>query len=160
MQIRPATRADDEAIWRVIEPMIREGETYPLARDMTRDAALAHFHQPAHELFVAEKDAVVLGTYYLRANTGGGGAHVSNCGYVTLPEARGQGVARAMCLHSLERARARGFRAMQFNFVISTNEAAVHLWQSCGFQIVGRLPSAFLSPRHGFVDALVLYRML
>lgn len=160
VQIRAATRADDEAIWRVIEPMIRQGETYPLARDMTRDAALAHFFQPAHELFVAAKDGVVLGAYYLRANTGGGGAHVANCGYVTLPEARGQGVARTMCLHSLERARTRGFRAMQFNFVISTNEAAVHLWQACGFQIVGRLPGAFLSPRHGFVDALVLYRML
>lgn len=158
--IRPATRADDDAIWRVIEPMIREGETYPLARDMTRDAALAHFFQSGHEMFVAEVDGAIGGTYYLRANTGGGGAHVANCGYVTAVEARGRGIARAMCLHSLERAKARGFRAMQFNFVISTNEAAVHLWQSCGFEIVGRLPGAFRSPRHGTVDALVLYRAL
>ncbi len=158
--IRPATRADDDAVWRVIEPTIREGETYPLPRDMTREAALAHFHRPVHEMFVAEANGTVLGTYYLRANTGGGGAHVANCGYVTATEARGQGIARAMCLHSLERARARGFRAMQFNFVISKNDAAVHLWQSCGFDIVGRLPDAFLSPRHGYVDALVLYRAL
>ena len=158
--IRPATRSDDDAIWRVIEPMIREGETYPLPRDMTRDAALAHFHQKGHEVFIAEADGVVFGAYYLRANTGGGGSHVANCGYVTATEARGKGVARAMCLHSLERARTRGFRAMQFNFVIGTNAAAVHLWQACGFAIVGRLPGAFLSPKNGYVDALVLHRAL
>ncbi len=160
LQIRPATRADDEAVWRVIEPMIREGETYPLPHDMTRDAALAHFHQPGHEMFVAEVDGIVLGTYYLRRNTGGGGSHVANCGYVTLPASRGLGVARAMCLHSLDHARTHGYRAMQFNFVISTNEAAVHLWQACGFAIVGLLPGAFLSPRHGYVDALVFYQAL
>ncbi|MSO69524.1 MAG: N-acetyltransferase [Alphaproteobacteria bacterium] len=158
--IRGATRADDDAVWRVIEPMIREGETYPLPRDMTRDAGLAHFHQPGHEMFAAEHDGIVQGTYYLRRNTGGGGSHVANCGYVTATEARGLGVARAMCVHSLERAKARGFRGMQFNFVISKNEAAVHLWQACGFAIVGRLPGAFLSPRHGYVDALVFYRAL
>jgi ribosomal protein S18 acetylase RimI-like enzyme len=155
--IRAATRADDDAIWRVIEPMIREGETYPLARDMTRQAALAHWHQAGHAPFVALDQDAVVGTYYLRRNAGGGGAHVANCGYVSAVEARGRGVARAMCLHSLDQARAGGFRAMQFNFVIGTNAAAVHLWQDCGFAIVGRLPGAFLSPRHGYVDALVMF---
>ena len=160
LSIRPATRADDDAIWRVIEPMIREGETYPLPQDMTRAAALAHFFKPEHEMFIAESGGKAVGCYYLRANSTGPAAHVANCGYVTAADARGQGVARAMCLHSLERAKARGFRAMQFNLVISTNEAAVHLWQACGFTIVGRLPGAFHSPRHGYVDALVLYRVL
>jgi len=158
--IRPATRADDDSVWRVIEPMIREGETYPLARDMTREAALAHFFKAEHEMFIAESGGAALGAYYLRANSTGPASHVANCGYVTATEARGRGVARAMCLHSLERARARGFRAMQFNLVISTNEVAVHLWQACGFTIVGRLPGAFNSPRHGYVDALVMYQAL
>lgn len=158
--VRPATRSDDGAVWRVIEPMIREGETYPLPRDMTRDAALAHFHQPGHEVFVAEIDGVVRGTYYFRHNTGGGGSHVANRGYVTAIEAREFGIARAMCLHSLDHAKACGFRAMQFNFVISTNEAAVHLWQACGFAVVARLPGAFLSSRLGYVDALMFYRAL
>jgi ribosomal protein S18 acetylase RimI-like enzyme len=160
MLIRPAARGDDEAIWRVIEPMIREGETYPLPRDMTRVAALDHWFEPGHEVFVAEADGTVVGTYYFRANTGGGGAHVANCGYVTAVEARGRGIARAMCMHSLEHARQRGFRAMQYNLVISSNQVAVHLWQSCGFEIVGRLPGAFLSPRHGHVDALIMYQAL
>ena len=102
----------------------------------------------------------VVGSYYLRANNRGGGAHVANCGYIVAPAAMGRGVARAMCAHSLDRARERGFRAMQFNFVISSNERAVRLWQSCGFAIVGRLPGAFEHPRLGFVDALVMYRTL
>ncbi|UCG98413.1 MAG: GNAT family N-acetyltransferase, partial [Burkholderiales bacterium] len=88
------------------------------------------------------------------------GAYVANCGYVVAPAAMGGGVARAMCLHSLEQARARGFRAMQFNFVIASNERAVRLWQRCGFGIVGRLPGAFAHPTRGFVDTLVMYRVL
>ena len=158
--IRPATRADDDAVWRVIEPTIREGETYPLSRDMTREAGLAHFFKPEHEMFIAESGANAVGVYYLRANSTGPASHVANCGYVTAVEARGRGVARVMCLHSLDRARARGFRAMQFNLVISTNAAAVHLYQTCGFSIVGRLPGAFHSPRHGYVDALILFQSL
>jgi ribosomal protein S18 acetylase RimI-like enzyme len=90
----------------------------------------------------------------------GGGVHVANCGYMTAQHATGRGVARAMCVHSLDIARQRGFRAMQFNFVVSTNERAVRLWTSLGFETVGRLPAAFLHPLLGYVDALVMYRAL
>ncbi len=103
---------------------------------------------------------MILGTYYLRPNQLGGGAHVANCGYVTAPEATGRGVARRMCEHSLQQARDRGFRAMQFNFVVATNERAIRLWQSLGFETVGRLPLAFLHPRTGYTDALVMFRVL
>jgi len=161
MQIRPARDGDKSAIWRAIEPAFRAGETYPLPRDVSEKDALAYWFTPGHEVFVAEADdAGILGSYYLRANTGGGGSHVANCGYITAPSARRRGVARAMCEHSLARARARGFAAMQFNFVISTNETAVKLWQSCGFAIVGRLPRAFSHPTLGYVDALVMFREL
>ena len=102
----------------------------------------------------------MLGTYFLRANQRGGGAHVANCGYVTAAGSEGRGIARAMCRHSLRQALERGFRAMQFNFVVSTNERAVKLWQGMGFEIVGRLPGAFEHPEHGFVDALVMYLTL
>lgn len=102
----------------------------------------------------------MLGTYYLRPNQQGGGAHVANCGYMTAEQATGRGVARAMCTHSLAHARARGFRAMQFNFVVESNVRAVALWQSFGFEIAGRLRQAFAHPRLGLVDALVMYRML
>jgi ribosomal protein S18 acetylase RimI-like enzyme len=160
MQVRPAQASDDDAIWSIIGPIIRAGETYTLPRAMSRADALSYWRSPAHEVFVAEQDGAVVGTYYMRPNQQGGGAHVANCGYMTALEASGRGVARAMCAHSLARARARGFRAMQFNFVVSTNTRAVALWQSCGFEIVGRLAQAFEHPRLGFVDAVVMYRLL
>ncbi|MBZ5597897.1 MAG: GNAT family N-acetyltransferase [Acidobacteriia bacterium] len=160
MLIRPAAPADSSAIWRVLEPVLRAGETYTLARDMNEGEALAYWLSPEHAVFVAEDQGQVLGTYYLRSNRKGGGAHVANCGYVTAPWASGRGVARAMCAHSLDQARARGFRAMQFNFVVSSNERAVRLWQSLGFEIVGRLPGAFLHPTLGYVDAYVMHREL
>jgi L-amino acid N-acyltransferase YncA len=160
MQIRAATAADADAIWRIIEPMIRAGEAYALPRDMNRADALAYWMSPEHETFVAENDGAMVGTYYLRANQPGGGAHVANCGYVTAAEATGKGVARTMCAHSLAQARARGFRAMQFNFVVASNERAVRLWQSLGFATVGRVPAAFHHPSLGFVDALVMHRAL
>lgn len=140
--------------------MIRAGETYTLARDLTRVQGLAYWFSPGHEVWVAEDEASVVGTYFLRANQQGGGVHVSNCGYMTARGAEGKGIARAMCGHSLERAKERGFRAMQFNFVVSTNERAVRLWESFGFEIVGRLAGAFAHPSLGDVDALVMYRRL
>jgi ribosomal protein S18 acetylase RimI-like enzyme len=160
LAIRPATAADDDAIWRILEPTFRAGETYPVPRDIGRADALGYWHVGGQDVFVAEDDGLILGTFYLRANTGGGGAHVANCGYVVAPVATGRGVARAMCMASLQRARERGFRAMQFNLVIASNERAVHLWQSCGFEIVGRLPRAFQHPRLGYVDAFVMFRDL
>ena len=147
-------------IWSILEPVIRAGETYTLPRELSREDALAYWLSDGHEVFVAEEDGAVLGTYYLRANQRGGGSHVANCGYVTASTVVGRGVARAMCEHSLERARRRGFRAMQFNFVVSSNERAVRLWKSFDFAIVGRLPGAFLHPRLGYVDAYVMYREL
>jgi L-amino acid N-acyltransferase YncA len=160
MNIRPAGDADRDRIWNILGPVIQAGETYPLPRNMSRDEALAYWFSPGHEVFVAEQNSEIVGTYYLRANQKGGGAHVANCGYVTAPWATGRGVARTMCEHSLAAASARGFRSMQFNFVISTNERAVRLWQACGFAIVGRVPAAFDHPTHGCVDALVMYRSL
>ncbi|HEX5507954.1 MAG TPA: GNAT family N-acetyltransferase [Pseudolabrys sp.] len=158
--IRPASAIDDDAIWAILEPTFHAGETYPIPRDIDRTGALAYWRAPGHEVFVAETGGTILGTYYLRANNRGGGVHVANCGYIVAPGAYGRGVARAMCEHSLDRARKRGFRAMQFNFVISSNERAVKLWQSCGFKIAGTLPAAFEHPARGFVDAYVMYRAL
>jgi ribosomal protein S18 acetylase RimI-like enzyme len=158
--IRPATAEDDDAIWAILEPTFRAGETYPIPRDVSRAEALAYWRTPGHEVFVAEDAGAIVGTYYLRANNKGGGAHVANCGYIVAPGATGRGVARAMCEHSLARARERGFAAMQFNFVISSNTRAVTLWQRCGFEICGMLPGAFAHPEHGKVDALVMFRKL
>ena len=160
MPIRLASDRDKNAIWTILEPMIRRGDTYTLPREVRREEALAFWFAPGNETFVAEENAAILGTYFLRANQRGGGSHVANCGYVTAAGAEGRGIGRAMCLHSLERAKERGFRAMQFNFVVSTNERALKLWASLGFEMVGRLPGAFEHPERGFVDAIVMYRSL
>ncbi|MBJ3784047.1 GNAT family N-acetyltransferase [Devosia sediminis] len=160
LSIRPATEADWPAILAMLKPVFAAGETYAVDRDLD-DAAIRDFWMmPAHEVFVAELDGAVIGTYYLMANRHGGGAHVANCGYVTAPEARGRGVASSMCRHSLDRARQRGFRAMQFNHVVSTNTGAVALWQKHGFDIVGTLPGAFQHPSLGYVDAYVMFQTL
>jgi ribosomal protein S18 acetylase RimI-like enzyme len=158
--IRPALPEDAPAIWAIIGPVIRAGDTYALDRDLDEANALAYWMGADRETFVAEADGAILGTYYLRLNQAGGGNHVCNCGYMTEPVAAGRGVARAMHAHSLEHARSRGYRAMQFNFVVSVNERAVRLWSSLGFEIVGRLPGAFSHPTQGYVDALVMFRTL
>jgi ribosomal protein S18 acetylase RimI-like enzyme len=158
--IRPARSEDCDALWAILQPVIRAGETYPLPRDLDREAALAYWLAPAHAVFVADEAGRILGSYFLQANQQGGGSHVANCGYMTAPHAVGRGVASAMCAHSLEEAARRGFRAMQFNFVVSTNAPAVRLWTRFGFEIVGRLPQAFHHPTDGYVDAFVMYRML
>ena len=160
LTIRPARAVDHAAIARIILPTIRAGETYALDRDLSEADALAYWTGADRETFVAEADGAVLGTYYLRANQAGGGAHVANCGFMTDAAATGRGVARAMGAHALEAARARDFAAMQFNFVVTTNIRAVRLWESLGFAIVGRLPGAFAHPSLGFVDALVMFRTL
>lgn len=160
MIIRPATPADRPAIWAVLEPIVREGETYALDRDMDEGAALGWWMPPGRDVFVAEDEGRVLGTYFLRANQLGGGNNVANTGYATHAEARGRGVARAMCAHSLDTARAQGFRAMQFNFVVSSNAPAVHLWQAMGFRIAGVMTGGFRHPRLGYVDAYMMYQEL
>ena len=158
--IRSAVQSDDDSIWRVIEPVFRAGETYPLPRDISRIDAFAYWRAPGNEVFVAENGGQIVGTYYLRPNNRGGGSHVANCGYIVATDASRRGVARTMCADSLERARERGFTAMQFNFVISSNERAVSLWQNCDFTIVGTLPGVFAHPTRGLVDAYVMYRKL
>ena len=160
MLIRPARADDRSAIWSVIGPTIAAGETNAIDRNTTEAEGYAYWLGADNEVFVAEEGGTILGTYYIRPNQGGGGRHVCNGGYITSADARGRGVARAMCEHSLNHAKAQGYRAMQFNFVVSTNERAVRLWQSLGFDIVGRLPRAFDHPAYGYVDALVMFRTL
>jgi len=160
LKIRLATKDDHAAIWSIIEPVIREAETYTLPTDMSEAEAVHYWTGPDRQAFVAEENGVIIGTYCIRANQLGGGSHVANCGYMTRADARHKGVARAMCEHSLAEARRSGFRAMQFNFVVSTNERAVRLWLDLGFREVGRLPAAFQRPNGDYVDALVMFREL
>lgn len=158
--IRDADRdADGDAVWSVLEPVFRHGETYAIDPDIDREDALAYWF--AHPLVrVAVVDDWIAGTYYLGPNQAGGGRHVANCGYAVHPRGRGLGIGRSMCTDSLEVARQAGFQAMQFNLVVSTNRAAVHLWRDLGFEIVGTIPEGFDHPRAGLVDAYVMHRSL
>lgn len=160
MLIRKAEIADAQAIAAIILPTIRDGATYSLDPDLSEADALAYWMGADKETFVAEDEGDVVGTYYMRPNQAGGGRHVCNCGYMTNPAAAGRGIATRMCEHSLGHARDRRYRAMQFNFVVSTNEGAIRLWQRMGFEIAGRLPDAFRHPSKGFVDALVMFQTL
>ncbi|MEM1383763.1 MAG: GNAT family N-acetyltransferase [Pseudomonadota bacterium] len=161
MTLRPAEGSDHAAIWAILQPVFRAGETYCIDPQISEAAALAYWCGSPRRVFIAAgREGAVLGTYYLTPNQPGGGAHVANCGFATAAAAQGQGIARAMLTHALDTARDAGFHAMQFNFVVQTNGRAVALWQRHGFEIVGRLPGAFRHPAQGYVDALVMYRVL
>ncbi|EBA08387.1 GNAT family N-acetyltransferase [Sagittula stellata] len=144
----------------MLEPVFRSGDTYAIDADIPKDAALDYWFGLERTVFVCEDAGVLLGTYYIVRNQKGGGSHVCNCGYVTAEASRGRGVARAMLAHSLEVGPGMGFRAMQYNFVVSTNTRAVETWQRAGFEVAGRLPGAFRMPSGAEVDALVMYRRL
>lgn len=157
--VRDATDADWPAIWTILEPVFRAGETYAVARDIEEEAAKSIWMDTPAATFVAT-DGNILGTYYIRPNYKGGAAHVCNCGYVTAQAAQGRGVASAMCDHSFQAARDLGFTAMQFNLVLSSNVGALALWTRLGFDIVGTLPLAFDHPRLGLVDGHVMWKAL
>ena len=180
MKIRPATEADRDAIWNIFREVVAAGDTYALDPNISREDALAYWFAPGTRTYAAEATAgdgvavlgkpmasptvirvpQILGTYILRPNQSGGGSHIANAGFMVSASARGQGIGRAMAKHCLGEARRLGFRAMQFNYVISTNTAAIRLWRDLGFEIVGTLPDAFRHPENGYVDVYVMYRSL
>ena len=160
MLIREASEEDFDQIWDIFHPIVAAGETYTYARDITRGEAHRVWMEMPHRTFVAEVEGRILGTYYIKPNQGGGGAHVCNCGYMVAEAARGMGLATRMCEHSLEVAPKLGYRAMQYNFVVSTNVGAIGLWKKLGFEEIGRLPKAFDHPQEGLVDAVVMYQWL
>ena len=158
--IRRATAADWDSIWPIFAAVVSVGDTYMYAPETSEPEARHLWMSPDVATYVAELEGIVVGTYILRINHGGPGSHVANAGYMVRPDAFGRGIATAMCEHSLAEARAAGFRAMQFNAVISTNVRAVALWQRLGFAIVGTVPEAFRHPELGYVGVHVMYRRL
>lgn len=160
LNTRQATDADRDAIWQIFHDVIAPGDTYVFDPGTSREDALAYWFQTGNRSYVAEQDRHIVGTYILKANRPDLGSHIANASFMVAPGARGQGVGRAMGEHCLSEARRVGFRAMQFNFVVSTNESAICLWKQLGFEIVGTLPGAFRHPAKGFVDVYVMFRSL
>lgn len=160
IEIRRAVAADYAGIWPIIQGIFSQGTTYSFAPDLPREEGCRLWMEIPQATYVATENGQIIGTYFLKPNQPGLGSHVANAGYAVSPAARGKGVGRALCLHSLNEAKALGFKAMQFNFVVSTNQIAIRLWQECGFHIAGRLEKAFNHREQGFVDVYVMYQWL
>jgi L-amino acid N-acyltransferase YncA len=160
LNIRLATEAEHDAIWKIFHDVVAPGDTYAFDPGMSREEALAYWFAHGTHAYVAESDGRIVGTYILRPNQAGPGSHVANAAFMVSPGARGLGVGRGMGEHCLAEARRLGFRAMQFNFVVSTNTSAIGLWQQLGFKTVGTLPRAFRHPRKGYVEVYVMFRSL
>lgn len=160
MIMREATEADFDKIWPIFQQIVSAGDTYAYSQDTTKEQAINIWLKIPQKTFVFEQDGEVLGTYYLKTNQAGPGNHVCNCGYMVSSQARGKGLATSMCHHSQEIAKQFGYKAMQFNFVASSNEGAIRLWEKLGFEVVGKLPKAFDHPTKGYIDSLVMYKWL
>jgi len=158
--IREATERDRDVIWEIFHATIAPGDAFVYDPNTPREEAMAYWFANGTRTYVAEEDGKVVGSYILRPNRPGLGNHVANAGFMVEPTTRRSGIGRAMGEHALNEARRLGYRAMQFNFVISTNESAVRLWQRLGFKIVGTLPDAFRHSKKGLVDAYVMFRSL
>jgi ribosomal protein S18 acetylase RimI-like enzyme len=158
--VRRADRYDEPAVVAIGRELVADGTTYAFPPETTDAELLAFWFSPAVRTFVAERGGQVVGCSILRPSQPGRGSHVANAAYAVTAQARGAGVGRALAEHSLEEARRQGYAAMQFNFVVSTNHAAVELWKRLGFAIVGTLPGAFQHPSLGLVDAYVMHRFL
>jgi L-amino acid N-acyltransferase YncA len=158
--IRPATPADSEAVWEIFHAVIRTGDAYVFEPYTPRDEALAYWFHAGHHVYVAVHAERIVGSFFFRANQPGLGSHIANASFMVAPSARGLGTGRAMGEHCLAEAARMGFRGMQFNIVVSTNDAAIHLWKSLGFEITGTLPGVFRHAKLGYVDAYVMFRSL
>jgi len=160
MKIREATEVDFEEIWPIFHEIVSAGETYAYPQNTSKEEGKRLWLQLPRKTYVAEEECKIIGTYYIKTNQKGAGRHVCNCGYMVSSKARGKGIATTMCEHSQKLALELGYKAMQFNFVASSNQDAVKLWGKLGFDIVGHLPKAFNHPSKGYVDALVMYKWL
>jgi len=162
IEVRTATASDWAQIWPIWRAVVGAGETYVWElSEMTEDEARAAWMlPPPAEVLVARDDGEVVGTAEIRPNQVGRGSHVANASFMVSPSCAGRGIGRALAVEVLDRARAAGYRAMQFNAVVATNVRAVALWESVGFTVVGRVPGAFRHPSEGEVDLLVMHRWL
>jgi L-amino acid N-acyltransferase YncA len=178
INIRLAQPADTPAIWEIFQAIIQAGDTYVYSPDTPREALADLWLAPTMHTYVAEDGAQskddaqseddtrtenegpILGTYILKPNYPGRGSHIANASYMVHQAAQGLGVGTTMANHSLIEARRLGFKAIQFNLVVSTNSVAIHLWKKSGFHIIGTIPKAFKHQQLGYIDAYIMYRSL
>lgn len=160
IEIRKAVEADKEEVWKVIEEVISSGDTYVFAPDSPKEKLLGFWFSPEKKTYVSVFEKEVVGTFFIKDNQPDLGSHIANAGYMVSAKAKGKGIGREMAEFSIEEARKSGYKAMQFNFVVKSNENAVRLWQNLGFEIIGEIPEAFQHKEKGLTNALIMYRKL
>lgn len=160
ISIRSAASSDLAGIWMILEPVIRAGGTYVFAQDSSKDKMLTYWLGNDKKTYVAEYEGRLVGTFYIKSNQPDFGDHICNAGFVVNPDFSGKGIGRAMGVFALREARRLGYLGMQFNFVIKSNDRAVRLWESLGFEILGEIPDAYRHPSLGLVPALIMYQAL
>lgn len=160
MNIRQAHASDHEAIWEIFSKVIQTGDTYVFSPDTPKADLQKHWFAPKMQTFVAEEQGQVLGTYILKPNHIDRGSHIANAAYMVHPQAQGKGIGTQLCEHSLLLAKEGGFIGMQFNLVVSTNQAAVAIWKKFGFQVIGTTPNGFRHQILGLVDTYIMYKSL
>jgi ribosomal protein S18 acetylase RimI-like enzyme len=160
IQIRKASSTDHNAIWEIIKQVISAGDTYVFRPDSSREKMLAYWCNPDRHTYVATDNGKVVGTFFIKDNQPDFGSHVANAGYMVSPASSGSGIGKLMGDFSIEEARGLGYKAMQFNIVIKSNERAVKLWKKLGFDIIGEIPDAFDHPARGMINAYIMYRKL
>jgi len=160
VEIRKALEPDKSAVWQIIKAVIAGGDTYIFDPDTPEEEMMAYWFSLEKYVYVADDDGEILGTYWIKANQPGLGSHVGNGAYMVSPNAKGKGIGRKMAEHSIEEARRLGFKSIQFNFVVKSNEIAVKLWKSVGFEVIGEIPDAFNHIENGMTNAYIMYRKL
>jgi len=163
--VAPATEGDWEGIWQIFHDVVQDGDTYSYDESTPEETARqvwvgAGKYGTGCQAFVVKDGEKIVGTYSLKRNHYGRGDHIANAGYMVHKDYRGQGVARSLCVHSLAEAKRQGCISMQFNYVVSTNTAAVEAWQSMGFTIIGVSPKSYRHKQHGLVDIYIMHRFL
>jgi GNAT superfamily N-acetyltransferase len=159
--IRQATDDDWPAIYPIFAEVVAAGQTYAFPENLSAREATGWWMQPPPDrTVIAVEDDAVLGTAKMGPNRPGRGSHIATASFMVAAAARGRGVGRALGEHVVDWAREQGYRGIQFNAVVETNTAAVHLWEALDFEIIGTVPGAFRHPEHGFVGLHVMFRRL
>lgn len=160
MKIRKATPLDYDNVWDIFSQVIKTGDTYVFSPETPKTDLKKHWFANYMQTYVIEENGNILGTYIIKPNQIDLGNHIANCSYMVSPKMQGKGIGKKLCEHSLQIAKNNNFEAIQFNIVVSTNKAAVKLWKTYGFKIIGTTPKGFKHQELGLVDTYIIYKNL
>ena len=160
LKITTATPADFDEIWKIFQPILQAGGTYVYSPDTSKDEAFSIWFDESYDTYIAKLDDEIVGAYVIRPGHRDLGSHIANAAYIVADKHRGKGFGRNLGEHSIEQARRLGYKALQFNYVVSSNKVAIELWRKLGFSIVGTIPAAYNHPELGYIDIHIMHRKI